>query len=104
MDESSKLLLTVAIPTVTVLVGILVNNRQFDQLDRHMNQQVLSLRNELHGEIASLRGETTSLRSEMTSLRNEMMSLRNEMIARLERVEGVLDARLKQVEDILRLR
>jgi hypothetical protein len=72
MDESSKLLLTVAIPTVTVLVGILVNNRQLEQLDRHINQQITSLR--------------------------------NEMIARLERVEGVLDARLKQVEETLRLR
>jgi hypothetical protein len=67
-----KVLLTVAIPTVTVLVGILVNNRQLEQLDRHINQQITSLR--------------------------------NEMIARLERVEGVLDARLKQVEETLRLR
>jgi hypothetical protein len=72
MHESSKLLLTVAIPTVTVLIGILVNNRQLEQPDRHMNQQITWLRNEL--------------------------------IARLERVEGVLDARLKQVEETLRLR
>jgi hypothetical protein len=83
MDESSKLLLTVAIPTVTVLIGILVNNRQLDQFNRHMDQQITSLRNELNGQITSLR---------------------NEMIARLERVEGVLDARLKQVEETLRLR
>jgi hypothetical protein len=79
MDESSKLLLTVAIPTVTVLIGILVNNRQLEQLDWHTNQQI-------------------------TSLRNEITSLRNEMIARLERVEGILDARLKQVEETLRPR
>jgi len=72
MDESSKLLLTVAIPTVTVLIGILVNNRQLEQLDRHFSA--------------------------------EIAALRNEMIARLERVEGLLDARLKQVEETLRLR
>ena len=72
MDESSKLLLTVAIPTVTVLVGILVNNRQLDQLGRHMDEQ--------------------------------LTSLRNEMLARLERVEGVLDARLKLVEEVLKIR
>jgi hypothetical protein len=71
MDENSKLLPTVAIPTVTVLAGILINNRQLDQLDRHMNQQITALR--------------------------------NEMIARLERVEGVLDARLRQVEELLKL-
>jgi hypothetical protein len=39
MDESAKLLLTIVIPTVTVLVGILINNRQLDQLDRHVNQR-----------------------------------------------------------------
>lgn len=72
MDESSKLLLTVAIPTVTVLVGILINNRQLDQLARHMDSQITSLR--------------------------------SEVIARIERVEGVLDARLKLVEEILKIR
>jgi hypothetical protein len=68
------------------LIGILVNNRQLDQLNRHTDQQI------------------TSLRNEMTSLRNEIIALRNEMIARLERVEGILDARLRQVEETLRLR
>jgi phosphoglycerate-specific signal transduction histidine kinase len=79
MDENSKLLLTVAIPTLTVLVGILVNNRQLDQvhrqvdqLDRHFNQKFTSLRTEMNGQISALR---------------------NEMIARLERVEGVLEFR-----------
>ena len=61
MDESSKLLLTVAIPTITVLVGILVNNRQLD-------------------------------------------SLRNELMQPILRVEGVLDARLKHVEEKLNIR
>ena len=72
MDESSKLLLTVAIPTVTVLIGILVNNRQldtkFDSLEKIMNAKF----------------EAT-----------------NQAILR---VEGVLDARLKQVEEILKIR
>ena len=93
VDESSKLLLTVALPTVTVLIGILINNRQIDQLARHMDAQLGSLRNE------------------MNSIRNEMNSLRSEMNARFEavnqailRVEGVLDARLKQVVETLRLR
>jgi hypothetical protein len=90
MDESAKLLLTIVIPTVTVLVGILINNRQLDQLDRHVNQQITSLRGEM---IAKF--ETVDIR---------ITSLRNEMISRLERVEGVLDARLRQVEETLKLR
>lgn len=95
MDESSKLLLTVAIPTVTVLVGILVNNRQLDSLERRFSS-----------EIGGVRGEMNSLRAEMNSLRAEMNSLRAEMNAKFEalyqallRVEGVLDARLKHLEE-----
>ncbi len=69
MDESSKLLLTVAVPTITVLVGILVNHRQLRQ---HVDTQIISLRNEL--------------------------------TASIQRVEGVLAARLKLVEEILKIR
>jgi hypothetical protein len=97
MDESTKLLLTILIPTVTVLVGILINNRQLDQLDRHVNSQIASLRSEMLSKF-----ETVDVR--ITSLRNEMLSLRNEMMSGLQRVEGVLDARLRQVEETLKLR
>jgi hypothetical protein len=62
MDETSKLLLAVAIPTVTVLVGILVNNRQLDQLDRHMHQQIDSLRNEMVARLERVEGVLTPLK------------------------------------------
>jgi hypothetical protein len=62
MHETSKLLLAVAIPTVTVLVGILVNNRQLDQLDRHMHQQIDSLRNELVAGLGRVEGVLTPLK------------------------------------------
>jgi hypothetical protein len=62
MDETSKLLLAVVIPTVTVLVGILVNNRQLDQLDRHMHQQIDSLRNELVARLGRVEGVLTPLK------------------------------------------
>ena len=79
MDESPKLLLMVVIPTVTVLVGILVNNRQLDQLTRHFDSQITSLRNEMNARFEA---------SQQSRLR----------------VEGVLDAGLKQVEDHLKIR
>lgn len=79
MDESSKLLLTVAIPTVTVLVGILINNRQLDHVVHHVDQQIMSLRNEMNARFEAAHQA-------------------------LLRVEGVLDARLKQVEEKLDIR
>lgn len=95
MDESAKLLLTVAIPTVTVLVGILVNNRQLDQLQRHVDQQVVSIRNE----IASLRNEMNA-RFQAVDARFQAVDARFEAAyQQLLRVEGVLDARLKHLEE-----
>ena len=70
--NNTQLLIAIGWPTLAILLGILINSRQIDMVSRHMDQQVISLRNEL--------------------------------IARMERMEGALDARLKQVEDILKLR
>jgi len=70
MDEGTKLVIAMMTPTLAVLVGILVNNRQID------------------------------------GLRNEIVALRSEINAKFEaahqallRVEGVLDARLKHLEE-----
>lgn len=67
MEENAKLLLTVGIPAITILVGILINNRQIEQIDRHVNQQI-------------------------TSLRNEMLSHRNELSARIDSLGDRIDA------------
>ena len=66
MDETSKLLLTVAIPTVTVLIGILVNNRQLDSLRNEMNarfeamnQVILRIEGELRSDLDRVEGVLT---------------------------------------------
>ena len=74
MDESSKLLLTVAVPTVTVLVGILINNRQIDVL----------------------RGDIRNLRADLLAVMDARFEAMNQALLR---VEGVLDARLKHLEE-----
>ena len=99
VDESPKLLLTVVIPTVTVLIGILINNHQLDQLDRHVNSQIASLRSEMVSKFETVDEHFKTVDVRIIPLRNEMISFRNEMIGGLQRVEGVLDARLKHVEE-----
>ncbi|MBV8897892.1 MAG: hypothetical protein JO051_15375 [Acidobacteriaceae bacterium] len=81
LPPESQVLLSVGIPTIAVLVGILINNRQIDVCNRNIEV----------------------LRQDM---RHEFSSLRIEMNARFEaehqallRVEGVVDARLKHLED-----
>jgi hypothetical protein len=57
----------VGIPTVAVLAGILINKRQLERFERHMDDEFDSLR----AEIRSLRAEIVSMRSEMAGPRSE---------------------------------
>jgi hypothetical protein len=75
------ILLAIVIPTATVLVGILVNNRQID-----------SLRYELSARIGGIDGRVDSLRNEMNARFETQMQA-------LLRVEQVLDARLQHLEE-----
>lgn len=97
MDQG--ILLAFVTPTASVLVGMLVNNRQLD-----------SLRSELSAKIDRVDGRIDNLRGEMGAnfdrVDGRIASLRNEMNVRFEnqtqgllRVEQVLDARLQHIED-----
>lgn len=72
--DNVQVTLSVGIPTLAVLVGILLNSRQTDQLRAEMNQRF----NDLHRILDARFGEQQQA---------------------LLRVEGVLDARLKHVEE-----
>jgi hypothetical protein len=74
MDANAQVLLSVSIPTLAVLVGILINNRQIERLEKHMDAQFVSLRAEITARFEAAHQA-------------------------LLRVEGVLDARLKHLED-----
>ena len=74
IDQNLTQLLTIGIPTLAVLCGILVNNSRLTDLRAHMDARFDSMQ--------------------------KLMDARfGEANAQLLRVEGVLDARLKHVED-----
>ncbi len=75
------MLLSVGIPTIAVLIGILINNRQIERLEKHMDSQIGSVGNEIG------------------SLRNEMNARFDAAHQALLRVEGVMDARLRHLEE-----
>ena len=86
MDQASVIALT--LPTLAVLVGILVNNRQFD-----------SFKNEMRAEIGGLRAEMNA-KFEIVNQKFEVVNHRFEAARQqLLRVEEVLDARLKHLEE-----
>ena len=72
-------LLAIGLPTLSVLVGILLNRNDVSRLDG----RITSLENRLAGEIASVRSEIGSLRSsvsgEVNSLRADIRELREDI-------------------------
>jgi hypothetical protein len=81
LAPESQLLLAVGIPTLAVLVGILLNARQTERLEKHMDAQL------------------TSFRSEMNARFDAVDARFQAAHEALLRVEGVMDARLRHLED-----
>jgi hypothetical protein len=67
MDASLQVAISISLPTLAVLVGVLINNSQLTDLRSHMDKRFDDMKETWRAE--------------------------------LQRVEGVLDARLKHLED-----
>jgi hypothetical protein len=105
MDGNQILPIALAsVPTMlTVLVGILINNSRLSDVNVRISE-LRSTMDERIGEMGSgLGGRITELRSHMDSRFNEVDRRFEEMKdlwrSELHRVEEVLDARLKHIEE-----
>jgi flagellar capping protein FliD len=88
MDASIQLALSIGVPTLAVLVGILINNSRLGDLNGRFN--------DLNGRFNDLNNRLSDLRAEMNTRFDDMKDMwRSE----LHRVEEVLDARLKHLEE-----
>jgi hypothetical protein len=67
MDASLQVAISISVPTLAVMVGILINNSRLSDLRSHMDKRFDDMKETWRAE--------------------------------LQRVEGVLDARLKHLED-----
>ena len=70
-------LLAIGLPTLSVLVGILLNRNDVSRLDG----RITSLENRMASEIGSVRGEINAVRGEINSVRGEIGKLRDEVRA-----------------------
>ena len=96
MPPESQVLLSIGIPTIAVLVAMLVNNRQLE-----------SLRSEMNARFEALDSKFQSIESRFEAVDAKLNSLAQVMNARFDaghqallRVEGVVDARLKHLEEL----
>jgi hypothetical protein len=74
MDASLQVAISISVPTLAVLVGILINNSRLSDLRSHMD-------------------------SGFANIDRRFDDMKETWRAELHRVEGVLDARLKHLED-----
>jgi hypothetical protein len=108
MDGSTQLALSICIPTLAVLVGILINNSRMGDMNSRMGDM-----NSRLGDMNSRLGDMNSRLGDMNARLGDMNSrlddLRADMDAKfddmkdmwrseLHRVEEVLDARLRHLE------
>ena len=74
MDASLQVAISISVPTLAVLVGILINNSRLSDLRSHMD-------------------------SGFANIDRRFDDMKETWRAELHRVEGVLDARLKHLDD-----
>ena len=99
MTPESQVLLSVGIPTIAVLVGILLNNRQIESLRAEMIARFQSVDVRFQAMDAKFDARFQALEERINSL-NETMNARFDGAHQaLLRVEGVMDARLRHLEE-----
>ena len=91
MTPELQTLLTVGVPTIAVLIGILVNNSRLGDMDRHMNGRL----GDMNSRIDDINARMSEMRSHFDGRIDE---LKETWRAELRRVEEVLDARLTNME------
>ena len=99
MNDTQILTIVLATaPTMlTVLIGILINNARLGQLQSEMNNRfgdVNTRFGDLNGRFGGLNGRIDDLNARITEVRAEMVTK-----AELRRMEEIIDARLKHLEE-----
>lgn len=87
-DQTVQLALSVGVPTLAVLVGILINNSRLSDLRSHMDSQ-----------FASVDRRFDAVNQRFDDVNQRFDDAKDVWRAELHRVEKVLDARLKHLED-----
>ncbi len=92
MNPGMQLVLTIGIPTLAVLMGILVNNSRLSDIRYDMN-----------GRFGDVNGRLNDLRADIGTrfdhVDRRFDDMKDTWRSELHRVEEVLDARLKHLEE-----
>ncbi|MDX2181232.1 MAG: hypothetical protein SFV18_16675 [Bryobacteraceae bacterium] len=92
IDPGLQIVLSVGMPTLAVLVGVLLNNSRLSDLRSHMDSKF-----DTHREVMEARFREVDTRFEQFNERLDHLD--RTFDAKPRRVEEVLDARLKHIEE-----
>ena len=95
MDSSIQLALSIGVPTLAVLVGILINNSRLGDVNGRLNDMNSRI-GDMNSRLNDMNVRVNELRAHMDARFDDMKDMWR---AELHRVEEVLDARLKHLEE-----
>jgi hypothetical protein len=95
MDGSTQLVLSNRVPTLAVLAGILINNSRMGDMNSRMGD-MNSRPGDINARLGNMNSRLDELRADMDARFDDMKDMwRSE----LHRVQEVLDARLRHLEE-----
>ncbi len=79
--------LTISLPSLMVLVGILVNRNDANRLDARITNEISRLESSIRSDMAAMRGEMSAMRTQFHSDVLMLMSSDKEQDRRITRLE-----------------
>jgi hypothetical protein len=95
MDTSTQLALSIGVPTLAVLIGILINNSRLSDLNGRFGD-IDKRFGDFNTRLADLR---TDMNTRFDHVDRRFDDMKDMWRSELHRVEEVLDARLKHLEE-----
>ena len=101
MDPFLQLLISMSIPTLVVLTGILVNNSRLSDLRSDVNKDFGNMRVDMNNLRADMNRRFDEVDRRFAEMDRRFGELKELWRSELHRVEEILDARLKHLEERL---
>ena len=99
MDISIQLALSTAVPTVAVLIGILINNSRLGDLRADMNTLRADMNTRFDSSHSYIDARFDNVDQRFDSVDQRFDDAKEMWRSEMHRVEEVLDARLKHLEE-----
>src|SRR5579863_164939 len=99
MDASIQLALSIGVPTLAVLMGILINNSRLGDVNSRMGD-VNSRLNDMNSRLVDMNSRIGDMNSRIADMNSRLGDLRTHMDTRFEDMKAMWRAELHRVEEV----